>query len=96
MVIWTYILNCWEIVLLQVKPACLSSCAKVLGNGSFKTTSAAQNKSCNMAQLHRQEGHMRDFPGLTGGIDRKVCFLLNSSLHEISGLVDISLTQANC
>ncbi|KNA21380.1 hypothetical protein SOVF_043680 isoform B [Spinacia oleracea] len=57
---------------MKVKPACLSSCAKVLGNGSFKTTSAAQNKSCNMAQLHRQEGHMRDFPGLTGGIDRKV------------------------
>ncbi|XP_010674728.2 protein ALWAYS EARLY 2 isoform X2 [Beta vulgaris subsp. vulgaris] len=55
---------------MKVKPACLSSLAKVIGNGSFKTET--QNQSCNMAHMQFQEGHVRPIPGLTMGSDRKV------------------------
>lgn len=60
---------------LQAKPACLSSHAKVLGNGNFKAASGTLNQSHNTAQMHLQ-GHMRPIPGLTASFDKKVCFLL--------------------
>lgn len=57
---------------MKVKPACLSSYAKAVGNGSFMTASVAQNISRNMAEIHPLEGQMRFISELTGGLDRKV------------------------